>query len=50
MKHIKTLNNPNLKKSLKNGGCGECKVSCQTATKTEPDTPNSSCEREEEDE
>ena len=31
MKHIKTLNNANLKESAVKGGCGECQASCQSA-------------------
>ena len=45
MKHIKTLNNPNLKKNAKNGGCGECQTSCQSACKTSCTVANQECER-----
>ncbi len=45
MKHIRTLSKPILKESIIKGGCGECKSSCQSATKTEPDTANQKCEK-----
>ncbi|MDU3038113.1 MAG: six-cysteine ranthipeptide SCIFF [Clostridium sp.] len=31
MKHIKTINNPNIKNSLCKPGCKECANSCQSA-------------------
>ena len=34
MKYIKTLCKATLKQSAKNGGCGECQTSCQSACKT----------------
>ena len=33
MKRIKTIETRDLKKSVKNGGCGECQTSCQSACK-----------------
>ena len=45
MKHIKTLHTRDLKKSLKNGGCGECQTSCQSACKTSCTVGNQSCEK-----
>ena len=39
MKHIMTLETRNLCDSAKNGGCGECQTSCQSACKT-----NQKCE------
>lgn len=44
MKHIKSLSTRNLKDSMKKGGCGECKTSCQSACKTSCTVGNQSCE------
>ncbi len=33
MKHINTVDTRNLCESAKNGGCGECQTSCQSACK-----------------
>ena len=44
MKHIKTLNTRDYKKSTVNGGCGECQTSCQSACKTSCTVGNQSCE------
>ena len=44
MKHIKSLTTRNLKESMKKGGCGECKTSCQSACKTSCTVGNQSCE------
>ncbi|NLV36246.1 MAG: six-cysteine peptide SCIFF [Clostridiaceae bacterium] len=44
MKHIKTINNPNLKKDIKKSGCGECQTSCQSACKTSCTVANQKCE------
>ncbi len=44
MKHIKTLNTQNLKKSAEHGGCGECQASCQSACKTSCTVANQKCE------
>lgn len=45
-KHIKTLNNANLKESAAKGGCGECQASCQSACKTSCTVANQKCEKE----
>ncbi|MEG2174867.1 MAG: six-cysteine ranthipeptide SCIFF [Oscillospiraceae bacterium] len=45
MKHVKTLNKPNLKESAVKGGCGECQASCQSACKTSCTVANQKCER-----
>ena len=47
MKHIKTLNNANLKESAVKGGCGECQASCQSACKTSCTVANQSCQSRE---
>ena len=44
MKHIKTLNQANLKASAAKGGCGECQASCQSACKTSCTVANQKCE------
>lgn len=44
MEHIKTLNTRSLTDSLKDGGCGECRTSCQSACKTSCTVGNQSCE------
>jgi predicted ribosomally synthesized six-cysteine peptide SCIFF len=45
MKHIKTLQNVDLKKSAEKGGCGACKASCQSACKTSCTVVNQKCEK-----
>ncbi|MCR5789214.1 MAG: six-cysteine ranthipeptide SCIFF [Lachnospiraceae bacterium] len=45
MKHIVTLNARDLKKSVQNGGCGECQTSCQSACKTSCGIANQACEK-----
>ncbi len=45
MKHIKTVNKPNLQATQKSGGCGECQASCQSACKTSCTVGNQVCER-----
>ncbi len=45
-KHVKTLNNANLKCSAAKGGCGECQASCQSACKTSCTVANQKCEHE----
>ena len=45
MKRIKTIVTRNLCKSLKDGGCGECRTSCQSACKTSNGVANQSCEK-----
>ena len=32
MKHIKTINKANLKKTAEKGGCGKCQGSCRSGT------------------
>ena len=44
MTRIKTLETKDLKKSLENGGCGECQTSCQSACKTSCGVANQQCE------
>ena len=44
MKRIRTLTTRDLKKSVKNGGCGECQTSCQSACKTSCGVANQKCE------
>lgn len=45
MKHIKTLNGVNLKKTVAKGGCGKCQASCQSACKTSCTVANQKCEK-----
>ena len=45
MKHVKTLNSKSLKDTVKKGGCGECRTSCQSACKTSCTVGNQSCEQ-----
>ncbi|MDY6037869.1 MAG: six-cysteine ranthipeptide SCIFF [Eubacterium sp.] len=45
MKRIKTIETRNLKESLKNGGCGECQTSSQSACKTSCGVANQECEK-----
>ena len=47
MKHIQTLETRNLCESAKNGGCGECQTSCQSACKTSWGIANQQCENTE---
>lgn len=44
MKHVKTLNQANLKETAAKGGCGECQASCQSACKTSCTVANQKCE------
>ncbi len=44
MKHVKTINEANLKVSAVKGGCGECQASCQSACKTSCTVANQKCE------
>lgn len=44
MKHIKSLNETNLKQTACKGGCGECQTSCQSACKTSCTVANQKCE------
>lgn len=45
MKHIKTVNTVDLKKSASGAGCGECQASCQTASKVDNTVMNQKCEK-----
>ena len=45
MKHIKTLGAKDLKKTIKEGGCGKCQASCQSACKTSCTVANQECEK-----
>ena len=45
MSRIKTLETKDLKKSVENGGCGECQTSCQSACKTSCGVANQQCEK-----
>ena len=45
MKRIITLKTRHLGASKKNGGCGECKTSCQSACKTSCGVANQKCEK-----
>lgn len=45
MKHIKTINTPSTRESLKHIGCGECQTSCQSACKTSCTVANQKCEK-----
>ena len=47
MERIKTLETRNLCESAKNGGCGECQTSCQSACKTSGGVANQKCENSE---
>jgi predicted ribosomally synthesized six-cysteine peptide SCIFF len=46
MEHIKTISSGELAKTMREGGCGECAVSCQSACKTSCTVGNQSCERD----
>ena len=46
MERIKTLETRDLKKSMENGGCGECQTSCQSACKTSCGVANQKCEKD----
>lgn len=45
MKHIRTINAANLKKTAEKGGCGKCQASCQSACKTSCTVANQKCEK-----
>ncbi|RYD06505.1 six-cysteine ranthipeptide SCIFF [Desulforamulus aquiferis] len=45
-KHIKTLNKTSLQASVKDGGCGECATSCQSACKTSCTVGNQVCAKQ----
>ena len=44
MKRIKTIETRDMSTSVKNGGCGECQTSCQSACKTSCGVANQQCE------
>ena len=44
MSRIKTIETRDMKKSVANGGCGECQTSCQSACKTSCGVANQQCE------
>ena len=46
MKHIKTINKANLKKTAAKGGCGKCQAPWQSAFKTSFTVANQKSERE----
>ena len=48
MEHIKTIETRNLCESAKNGGCGECQTSFQSACKTSCGIANQQCENSKE--
>jgi predicted ribosomally synthesized six-cysteine peptide SCIFF len=41
---IKTIAGDNLRESVKSGGCGNCRASCQSACKTSCTVANQPCE------
>ena len=43
-KHVKTINEKNLKQTAEKGGCSECQTSCQSACKTSCTVANQKCE------
>ena len=43
---LKTLKTRNLAESLRDGGCGECQTSCESACKTSCGVANQPCEKE----
>ncbi len=44
MRHTRTINKADFKKSAIYGGCGECQASCQTAVKDNTAVINQKCE------
>ena len=44
-KRIKTITGGSLRESVKSGGCGNCRASCQSACKTSCTVANQSCEK-----
>ncbi|MCL2077361.1 MAG: six-cysteine ranthipeptide SCIFF [Oscillospiraceae bacterium] len=42
---IKTICGAVLRESVRDGGCGNCRASCQSACKTSCTVANQSCER-----
>ncbi|MCL2124968.1 MAG: six-cysteine ranthipeptide SCIFF [Oscillospiraceae bacterium] len=47
MKRIITIETRDLNCSLEDGGCGECRTSCQSACKTSCGVANQQCENPE---
>ena len=45
MTRIITVNTRDLNESVKEGGCGECQTSCQSARKTSCGVANQACEK-----
>ena len=45
MKHIQTLKEGKLQETAKQGGCGECAASCQSACKTSCTVANQKCKK-----
>ena len=45
MKRINTVETKDIKKTVKDGGCGECQTSCQSASKTSCSVANQQCEQ-----
>ena len=46
MKRIQTLKTKDLNKTIATGGCGECRTSCQSASKTSCSVVNQQCEKQ----
>ena len=47
MSRIKTVETKDIAKTVKNGGCGECQTSGQSACKTSCGVANQKCENKE---
>ncbi|MDR2501623.1 MAG: six-cysteine ranthipeptide SCIFF [Oscillospiraceae bacterium] len=47
MSRIQTVVTRDMCESAKNGGCGECQTSCQSACKTSNSVANQPCENQE---
>jgi len=45
MKHIISINKPDLNTNLATKGCGECQNSCQSACKTSCTVANQECKK-----
>ncbi len=45
MKRIMTITTRNLKEDMNKAGCGECRTSCQSASKTSCSVANQRCEQ-----
>ena len=46
MSRIKNIETKDIAKTVKNGGCGECQTSCQSAWKTSCGVANQQCENQ----